>query len=101
MVTERSCQGKSTDVGEVCERVRYNISARNNNEHICKVWLPKLVVNVYRKGPADHFRTNFSLRLAEVFSNLTWIRENVKKDFNQTELDAFAGACIKVKRFLT
>lgn len=85
---------------EVCELVRYNISAKNNNEHIYKVRSPELVVNVYGPGSAKHFRANFSLRLAEVFSNLTWIGENVKKDFNQSELEAFASAYIKVKRFL-
>lgn len=98
--TEDTQKNHFRKLHEACELVRYNISARNNNEHIYKVRSPELVVNVFGPGSAKHFRTNFSLRLAEVFSNLTWIGENVKKDFNQSELEAFADAYIKVKRFL-
>jgi len=84
----------------LCELIRYNISARNNNEHIYEVRSPKLVVNVCGKGSARHFRTNFSLRLAAAFSNLVWIGQKDRKHFNQSELEAFAGTYIKVKRFL-
>jgi len=84
----------------LCELIHYNIATRNNNEHIYKVRSPELVVNVYGKGSAKHFRTNFSLRLAAAFSNLVWIGEKDGKHFNQSELKAFAGTYVKLKRFL-
>lgn len=67
--------------------IMHNISLKNNSEYIFSLFENPEFEKVVFSGSGSNrvFRENFLYSLTEVFSNLSWIRQNSPEDFNLDE----------------
>ena len=74
---------------KVCALGRANIATRINQEHLYETDDAGTLQLLAGPGSARVFRDNFHKRLAEVFCNLAWARENAPDTFREAELSAY------------
>jgi hypothetical protein len=89
---------KAAALQRICTRARGNIASRVSEEHIYEVDGGGLYKIVAGPGSAQHFRTNFTKRLGEVFYNLGWILDHDPTDESVlTEFRSFESLYLQLE----
>jgi hypothetical protein len=83
----------------LCTVMHRNIASKNNGEYIFEFpGRETPLVSIFAgKGSNRVFRINFLNRLAEVFSNLEWIHNNIPREFDEDEFVLFDWFYHKLK----
>jgi hypothetical protein len=76
---------------ELCSKIHANIARKTAGDYVFTTHDPNNVLVMSGPASAQSFRDNFYWRLAEVFENLRWLRQNVRSDFNAAEFDIYSG----------
>ena len=74
---------------ELCGLIQNNIASRRNHEYIYKYYKKNGCIIYTGPGSATAYMENYFARLAEVFYNMSWLRQNSKpvsdKEFSEFE----------------
>jgi hypothetical protein len=76
---------------ELCSKIHANIARKTAGDYVFTTHDPNNVLVMSGPASAQTFRDNFYWRLAEVFENLRWLRQNVRADFNAAEFEIYSG----------
>ncbi len=85
-IHKKELKKKVDTLCDACSFIQKNIASRKSQEYIFDMYgYPTIVEIMAGRGSASVFRVNFFKRLAEVFSNLKWIKENAQRNFDEEE----------------
>jgi hypothetical protein len=82
---------KAPAIIELCSRIHANIAKKTAGDYVFTTNDPNNVLVMSGPASAQTFRDNFYWRLAEVFENLRWLRQNIPANFNAAEFETYSG----------